>query len=89
MGTVAPSGSGADAAAHLEAVHPGEHHVQQHRVEAAAGERREAALPVGGDGDRDVVGAEILGHHGTEARIVLDEERGHGARHAATVSAHM
>ena len=82
-GMDAERGRGADAAAHLEPVDARQHHVEQHHVEPAPAESREAALPVAGDGDVDLVLAEILRHQRAQTGVVVDEERGRPRRRAA------
>ena len=83
-----PLGRRPDAATDLQAVDAGQHHVEQDDVEAAAAQRGQAALAVGGDGDLELVLAEVLGHHRAQTGVVLDEEHGRMARgHAATLPA--
>ena len=80
-GDVAPR---ADAAAHLEAVEAGHHHVEEDGVVAAPLEHGEAAAPVGGVRRRDVVLREVGGDELGEAGVVVDvqhPDRHGGAEH--------
>ena len=63
----------ADALAHLDAVQAGHHHVEEHGVEGARLERREALAAVGRHGDREAVLVEVAREQLVEAGVVVDE----------------
>ncbi len=77
-------GARADAAAHLQAVEAGHHHVQQHRVEGALLQRGQALRPVGGVREVHVVLGEVGLEQLREPRVVVDEE--HPGGHARLYS---
>ena len=76
-----PLGRRADLAADLEAVHAGQHQVEQDEVGTGLAERDEAARSIAGRGDVDLVLAEILRHQGAQAGVVVDEQRGRAVSH--------
>jgi hypothetical protein len=67
-------------AAHLEAVDPGQHHVEQDRVEAPLFGPREAELARGHVHDLGVVLSEVLGEELRQIEVVVDEEHSQHAR---------
>jgi hypothetical protein len=67
----------ANAPAHLEAVHPRQHHVEQHDVEVARGlaELRERGAAVLDVREHHLVTAEVVAQETREISIVVDQER--------------
>src|SRR5215472_11994116 len=76
-------GEGADSAAHLEAVHAGEHDIEEHDVGPALVEGGETARAVARQRHVDLVLAEVFRHEGAEAGVVIDQEGGGAARHGS------
>jgi hypothetical protein len=69
----------ADAAAHLQAVHVGQHEVQDHEVGQGPGVRslqlRQAALAIRAVRDLQARLAQVLAHHLREAGVVFDHQQ--------------
>src|SRR5215470_12877261 len=76
-------GEGADPAAYLEAVHAGEHDVEEHDVWPALVEDGETPRAVARQGHVDLVLAQVFRHEGAEAGIVVDQQGGGAARHGS------
>src|SRR5262245_19503773 len=76
-------GEGADPAAYLEAVHAGEHDVEEHDVGPALVEDGETPRAVARQGHVDLVLAQVFRHEGAEAGIVVDQQGGGAARHGS------
>jgi hypothetical protein len=72
------TGSGPDPAAHLEAVHVGQHQVQDDRIESLAGLQGETGRAVLGPFDAKSRPAEIVTDHLGKAGIVFDQQNAFG-----------
>jgi hypothetical protein len=68
---------GAHAAANLESVDTGQHHIQNDRIEVGAFFRRKASFAVAADLDLIAARTQILAQHFYEAGIVVDEKYAH------------
>src|SRR6185295_16627075 len=64
----------AQVAAHVEAAAPGQHHVEDHEVEAFGRGHVEAEVAVGGAGDVVALGGQAVGEGEAQAGLDLHEE---------------
>ena len=64
-----------DAAAHFQAVHVGQHQVQDHQVGRAGLQRFQAGGAGGGMGEAIARLAQILAHHAGQAGVVFDHQK--------------
>ena len=67
----------AQRAQHREPVEPGHHHVEQDRVEPAAGERGEPGLAAAGVDERHALRLEVVVEQLGEPRVVVDQQDPH------------
>src|SRR4051794_27353602 len=83
------AGLGADGPAHVDAVHPGEHQVEQHDVGAQLPDGRQRAGAVGHHGGVEALPAQHDGQHLGQRRIVVHHKypRLHGGQHPTRWSA--
>ena len=73
--------AGAHAAAHLQAIDAGQHHIQDDRVVVGPALRQQPRLAVATDVDLVAARAQIVAEHFHEAGVVVDEK--HACRHGA------
>ncbi len=70
----------ADAPEHFQAVHPWHHHVEEHHIERARGQRREPTPSIGSVRQREALRLEVTREQLVQSLVVIDEEHasGHG-----------
>ena len=68
------AGQGADALAHLQAVHVGQHQVQDHQLNARCLQAFQATACIGRVGHGKTVLPQIVRHHARQAHIVFDHQ---------------
>ncbi len=64
----------AQRAAHLEAIHPGQHHIQHDEIAAVGVEPLHGLASIADGVDLVAFGAQVLDHPGREVRIILDHQ---------------
>ena len=73
---------------HLEAVHPGHHHVEEHEIEGLGGDQRQGGGSVRGDRDRVAAPGQPARQHVAVVLVVVDDQQPAGVlAHAGWVRA--